>query len=44
MDFQYSPKVKDLQTRLITFMDEHVYPNEKTFFGLALNEINFVYE
>ncbi|MBI1773159.1 MAG: acyl-CoA dehydrogenase family protein, partial [Burkholderiales bacterium] len=33
MDFQYSPKVKDLQARLIAFMDEHVYPNEKTFFG-----------
>ena len=33
MDFQYSPKVKDLQARLIAFMDEHVYPNEKIFFG-----------
>ncbi|MBC3909220.1 acyl-CoA dehydrogenase [Undibacterium umbellatum] len=33
MDFQYSPKVKDLQARLIAFMDEHIYPNEKTFFG-----------
>ncbi|MBK1889523.1 acyl-CoA dehydrogenase [Undibacterium sp. 14-3-2] len=33
MDFQYSPKVKELQARLITFMDEHIYPNEKVFFG-----------
>ncbi|MCH8620877.1 acyl-CoA dehydrogenase [Undibacterium sp. TS12] len=33
MDFQYSPKVKDLQARLIAFMDEHVYPNEKVFFS-----------
>jgi acyl-CoA dehydrogenase len=33
MDFQYSPKVKDLQARLIAFMDEHIYPNEKNFFG-----------
>jgi len=33
MDFQYSPKVKDLQARLIAFMDEHIYPNEKVFFG-----------
>ncbi|MFB3166443.1 acyl-CoA dehydrogenase [Neobacillus sp. 179-C4.2 HS] len=28
MDFVYSAKVKDLQTRLINFMEEHVYPNE----------------
>jgi acyl-CoA dehydrogenase len=33
MDFQYSPKVKELQARLIAFMDEHIYPNEKVFFG-----------
>jgi acyl-CoA dehydrogenase len=26
--FVYSAKVKDLQTRLINFMEEHVYPNE----------------
>ena len=31
MDFEYSPKVKDLQARLIAFMDEHVYPNEHRF-------------
>jgi acyl-CoA dehydrogenase len=28
LDFVYSAKVKDLQTRLINFMEEHVYPNE----------------
>lgn len=28
MDFEYSPKVKDLQRRLLAFMDEHIYPNE----------------
>ena len=28
MDFDYSPKVKELQARLRTFMDAHVYPNE----------------
>jgi acyl-CoA dehydrogenase len=33
MDFEYSPKVKDLQKRLIAFMDEHIYPNEAKFFG-----------
>ncbi|WP_136418553.1 acyl-CoA dehydrogenase family protein [Herbaspirillum sp. ST 5-3] len=33
MDFEYSPKVKELQKRLIAFMDEHIYPNEANFFG-----------
>ncbi|MBI1790109.1 MAG: acyl-CoA dehydrogenase [Acidobacteria bacterium] len=28
MDFEYSPKVKELQQRLRAFMDEHIYPNE----------------
>jgi len=32
MDFEFSPKVKELQARLIAFMDEHVYPNEQRFF------------
>jgi acyl-CoA dehydrogenase len=32
MDFDYSPKVKDLQTRLLAFMDAHIYPNEQRFF------------
>ncbi|HXF41111.1 MAG TPA: acyl-CoA dehydrogenase family protein [Blastocatellia bacterium] len=32
MDFEYSDKVKALQQRLGAFMDEHVYPNEKTFY------------
>ena len=31
MDFQYTPKVKQLQARLIAFMDEHIYPNEAVF-------------
>jgi acyl-CoA dehydrogenase len=31
MDFQYSPKVQDLQKRLNAFMDEHIYPNESAF-------------
>jgi len=31
MDFEYSPKVRDLQARLNAFMDEHVYPNESVF-------------
>ena len=31
MDFDYSPKVQELQARLQQFMDEHVYPNEERF-------------
>ena len=32
MDFDYSPKVKDMQARLLAFMDEHIYLNESRFF------------
>ncbi len=32
MNFDFSPKVKELQQRLSTFMDEHIYPNEKRFY------------
>ncbi len=32
MDFQYSDKVKDLQSRLLAFMDQHVFPNEQRYF------------
>ncbi len=31
MDFAYTDKVKDLQARLVRFMDEHVYPNERRY-------------
>ncbi|APW38533.1 acyl-CoA dehydrogenase [Rhodoferax koreense] len=31
MDFDYSPKTKELQARLLRFMDEHVYPAEPKF-------------
>ena len=33
MNFDYTPKVKDLQARLLAFMDEHIYPNEGRFFA-----------
>jgi acyl-CoA dehydrogenase len=33
MDFEYTPKVKQLQERLQSFMSEHIYPNEARFFG-----------
>ncbi|HRW73567.1 acyl-CoA dehydrogenase family protein [Ottowia sp.] len=32
MEFDYSPKVKEMQAKLLAFMDEHVYPNENVFF------------
>lgn len=32
MDFEYSPKVKAMQARLLAFMDEHIYPNEGRFY------------
>jgi acyl-CoA dehydrogenase len=31
MDFAYSEKVQKLQARLNAFMEQHIYPNEKTF-------------
>jgi acyl-CoA dehydrogenase len=32
MDFEYTPKVKALESRLRAFMDEHVYPNEARYY------------
>jgi len=31
MDFEYTPKVKELQARLIDFMNQHIYPNEDAY-------------
>ncbi len=31
MNFEYSPKTKELMARVIAFMDQHVYPNERKF-------------
>jgi acyl-CoA dehydrogenase len=31
MNFDYTPKVKDMQTRLLAFMDEHIYPQEHRY-------------
>jgi acyl-CoA dehydrogenase len=33
MNFDYTDKVKDMQARLLAFMDQHIYPNEKRFFA-----------
>lgn len=31
MHFDYSPKVKAMQARLLDFFDRHIYPNEHRF-------------
>ena len=31
MDFDYSPKTKELQTKLLKFMDDHIYPAEHAY-------------
>jgi acyl-CoA dehydrogenase len=31
MDFDYSPKTKELQARLLKFMDDYIYPAEKEY-------------
>ena len=33
MQFDYTPKVKQMQAQLLAFMDEHIYPNEARFFS-----------
>ena len=32
MNFEFSEKVKNLQSRLQAFLDKHIYPNEKRFY------------
>jgi acyl-CoA dehydrogenase len=32
MNFDYSPKVKELQKKLAAFMDQHIYPNEQRYY------------
>jgi acyl-CoA dehydrogenase len=32
MEFEFSDKTKYLQKKLSAFMDEHIYPNEKTYY------------
>src|SRR5687767_12533778 len=31
LDFEHSPRSIELQNRLLEFMDEHIYPNERTY-------------
>ncbi|UMR29067.1 acyl-CoA dehydrogenase family protein [Massilia sp. MB5] len=32
MDFDYSERCKQLQAKLLAFMDQHIYPNEQAFY------------
>ncbi len=32
MNFDFSPKTKELQSRLLAFMDEHIYPSEGRYY------------
>ena len=32
MHFEFSQETKDLQQQLVTFMEEHIYPNEQRFY------------
>ncbi len=32
MEFEYSTRCADLRQRLLAFMDEHIYPNERRFY------------
>jgi acyl-CoA dehydrogenase len=33
MDFEYSPRVKELQKKLTAFMQEHIYPGEPKYYA-----------
>jgi acyl-CoA dehydrogenase len=33
MEFEYSAKTKELQKKLLAFMDEHIYPNESKYYA-----------
>jgi len=35
MDFEFSEKTKGMQSRLLAFMDEQIYPNEKRYYEEA---------
>ena len=41
MNFEYSAKVKEMQAKLLAFMDEHIYPNESVYLQeIAANRAN----
>jgi acyl-CoA dehydrogenase len=33
MDFEYSARTRELQKKLLAFMDEHIYPNEARYYA-----------
>ena len=38
MDFEHSERSRDLQDKLLKFMDEHVYPSERTYMEQLLSQ------
>ena len=38
MDFAYTPRVQELRKRLIAFMEEHIYPNDKKWWDHVKGE------
>ena len=38
MEFAYSPKVQELRKRLIAFMEEHIYPNDRKWWEHVRSE------
>jgi acyl-CoA dehydrogenase len=42
MDFEYPPKVKELQKRLIAFMEEHVYPYDPKWWEHVMSETRWM--
>ncbi len=38
MDFEYSAKTKELQKRLLAFMDQYIYPNEGKYYAHTRGE------
>ena len=41
MNFEYTPKVKELRARVQAFIDEHIYPIEDEYFHWVHNPANY---
>ena len=39
MDFDYSPKTKELQAKLQTFMSQHIYPAEGAYHAEIIDKV-----
>ena len=38
MDFEHSARSRELQERLLAFMDEHIYPNERAYYEQLMSQ------